>query len=1081
MSVTDRPHLEVHFEDHIVEYLTAAPAPAEAERWLLGEAAGYDPRRALYPEDVLGWLRESQPEAWARLEAVKGANLERELLDALVRKLADRGEAGGTLEVLRRGFGVAGAGTLLMSQALPADERNATVLARYRANRLRVVRQLRYNPDRAWSIDLVFFLNGLPVATWELKSDFTQGIADAVHQYRHDRSPKAPGGGAEPLLSFRRGALVHFAVSTTEARMCTHLRGEASRFLPFNQGHGGGAGNPPQARAEAGDGGRYPVAYLWEEIFQRDNLLRLIHRFFLFTRERREDAQGQRYWDERMIFPRYHQWRAVTRLDAALRAEGVGRRYLLEHSAGSGKTNTIAWLCHGLIRMHAADGARRFSTVIVVTDRTVLDDQLREAIQQIDHQQGVVLGVERSKGDGRAKSEQLAAALLAATPIVIVTIQTFPHALEAILEHSSLKDRDYAVVIDEAHNSQTGQAASKLRAALTLDDEDELARLSPTEIMARLQQARHFPDNVSYFAFTATPKHSTLTLFGRPDADGKPRSFDHYGMRQAIEEGFILDVLRGYLPYRAARKLAETVEHDQRVDAKRAARSLARWAAIHPSNVSQKVEFIVEHFRRNVAGLLNGEAKAMVVTGSRAQAVMFKRAFDSYIKQHGPAELRALVAFSGTVSGGTDPIPAHYPALADQEFTEANMNAVAGDLREVFDGDEYRVMIVANKFQTGFDQPKLCAMYLDKRVSGVEAVQTLSRLNRTAPGKDTTWVIDFVNDAEEIRQAFLTWYDRAEVSEPQNLDVIYTLKDQLDVAALYTPDEVEHVARLLAADLKPSQTSPRLNAAVAPAVERFNARLKEYNDTIARWENTVDECERRGDDKGAERAEANRAEYARERDGLLKLREAMGRFTRLYEFIAQVVPLGDPELEKLARFLRLYVKRLDSVPMQDIDLSGLAMTHFGIYARPRSDMTLGVNEDSPELTPASGGVSPGRDRARERISDIIRALNELLGEGLSAEDRIKDIANLFAVAENARRDDTVRKQIDAGNSEEQIMQGGDLHKNVTQSVIRMLGESRDQDQARHLLSDPEVMQAYARMVYRLMVSGLSLEDFRGEV
>ncbi|MEG7524469.1 MAG: DEAD/DEAH box helicase family protein [Chromatiales bacterium] len=1073
MSINDRPHLEVHFEDHIFHYLTESLP--EGERWLAGDATNYDRERALYPEDVIGWLQESQPDAWQKLVKLNGSNTKNRVLDALVRKLENKG-SGGALEVLRRGFGIAGAATLKMSQSLPEDDRNETVLAQYRAHRLRVVRQVKYNPAREWSIDLVFFVNGIPVATWELKSDFTQSIEDAVKQYKFDRSPKSPNGGIEPLLSFRRGALVHFAVSTTEAMMCTRLQGESSLFLPFNQGNEGGKGNSPQP--EGSD--RYPVAYLWEETFQRDNLLKLIHRFLIFESKQKEDANGRRYKQEMMYFPRYHQWQAVTRLDAAVRSEGVGKRYLLEHSAGSGKTNTIAWLCHTLIRMHEADGARRFASVIVVTDRTVLDDQLREAIKQIDHQEGVVEGIERGSafGDNAAKSARLADALLKGVPIVIVTIQTFPFAVEAILQNRSLKESNFAVVIDEAHNSQTGQAASKLRAALTLENDDELENLTPTEIMARLQEAREFPANVSYFAFTATPKHTTLTLFGRPDADGKPRSFHLYSMRQAIEEDFILDVLQGYMPYRVARKLSEAVDHDKRVDAKRASRALAQWTSLHPTNVANKVEFIVEHFRNNVARLLNGQAKAMIVTSSRAQAVMFKRGFDDYVKQKGYPDLKALVAFSGKVSGDTDPIPVHYPALSGQDFSESNMNDVKGDLRDAFDTDDYQVMIVANKFQTGFDQPKLCAMYLDKRVSGVEAVQTLSRLNRTTSGKDSTFVIDFANEPEEIVSAFRTYYEQAEVSEPQNLDVVYELKDQLDQSMLYQQREVDEVAEILTTELHATTASAKLINAVAPAVDRFNSRLTELNDTIRRWELVVDRKELEGDERGAEEAESQRSEYAAERDSLMKLRDGMRKFIRVYEYIAQVVPLADPELEKLSRFIRLYVKRLANVPMEEIDLSGLHLTHLGLYKRSESDMTLGVGEKS-ELKPVAGGIGEGRDRAREKISEIIHALNGLFGEGVSETDRIKRMGNLIAIGEHAGRNPTVRKQINAGNTEEQVMQGGDLQKAVTAAVLTMLSESKDEQDATRLLKDKQAMTSYARLVFKVLASDLSRDDLMG--
>jgi len=1072
-AAADTAHRERPFEDHVFTYLTEhAPEP---DRWLAGVSSSYDKARALYPEDVIAWLRASQPAAWAKLEKLNGANTDKRVLDALAKNLANS-DTGGTLEVLRRGFPVAGAGgKLAMSQSVPEDDRNASVLERHAANRFRIVRQLKYNPTREWSIDLVLFLNGLPVSTWELKSDFTQSVEDAVRQYKTDRSPKAPQGGVEPLLAFRRGALVHFALSTTRAMMCTHLKGDGSFFLPFDQGDNGRSGNP-----KSDDPDRYPVAYLWEEIFRKDNLLTLIHRFFLFESKQETDANGRRHRKESMFFPRYHQWQAVTRLDAAVREEGVGQRYLLEHSAGSGKTNTIAWLCHSLIRMQGPDDDRLFSSVIVVTDRTVLDDQLRDAIRQIDHQDGVVEGIERGSGfDAQAKSARLAEALLARTPIVIVTIQTFPFAIEAMLENRSLADGNFAVVVDEAHTSQTGQAASKLRAALSLED-DALQSLDPTEIMAKLQDARGFPDNVSYFAFTATPKHATLTLFGRKDDDEVPRSFHHYGMRQAIEEGFILDVLQGYISYTTARKLSETVQRDKRVDQKLAARALAQWASLHPTNVGQKVQFIVEHFRKNVAGLLGGQAKAMIVGSSRAQAVAYKREFDRYIIEKGYTDLSALVAFSGKVPGSALP-EEHYPGLADEEFTETLMNPGVKDLRTSFDTDDYRVMIVANKFQTGFDQPKLCAMYLDKRVSGVEAVQTLSRLNRKMPGKEaeSVYIVDFANDPDEILAAFRTWYDSAEISGPQDYEVVYDLKEQLDRSGLYTQAEVDEVARILTGELHATRQSARLINAVDAPVKRFNERLLNLNDSIARWDRLIADRDASGDERGAAEAEALRAEQDAERDSLLKLRDGMSKFVRLYEFIAQVVPLGDAELEKLARFVRLFRKRLASVPVEQIDLAGLQMTHWTLKEGDGIREGLGEGDgDAPTLDPVKAAIAPGKDRARERLSEIIRAMNDIFGADATDAVQVKRMTNLMAVSELARRDDTVRKQLAAGNTPEQIMQGGDLTRVVEGAVFDTMADGRDADDADRLLKDRESMRNYVWAVMQLMRSGLSSEDLR---
>ncbi|WP_425059177.1 hypothetical protein SCACP_38520 [Sporomusa carbonis] len=759
-------HREKGFQEYIVKQLAS-------RGWRVGKSSDYDTNKALLPLEVIAWLKESQPKAWSRLEALNKQNTTAVVLEQLVKKL----ESQGTLEVLRRGFAVAGGGTLQMSQGLPEDDRNQEVLHRYRCNRFTVVPELTYNQLTGARLDLAFFINGLPVATAELKSDLAQPLAAAIRQYREDRPLRCPETGREePLLKFLRGALVHFAVTQNEIAMTTRLNNEKTRFLPFNQGYQDGAGNPP------GTAERYAVAYWWEEILLPDNWLRIFHRFLLLKKETKEDAQGRPYISETLYFPRYHQWEAVTKLAATVRLEGPGHRYLIEHSAGSGKTNSIAWICHELIRLRQPDGKKYFDTVIVITDRNVLDAQLQDAIQQIDHQKGVVRAIDRENSN-LPKSAQLVTALKGTAPIIVCTLQTFPYAMEAILTETTLKNRNFAVIVDEAHTSQLGSSASKLRALLSLDLAEAEA-MTAEELLAEMQKVRGFPSNVSYLAFTATPKHSTFSLFGRlprPDEpageDNLPQAFHRYTMRQAIEEGFILDVLKNYISYNTAFRLGSEVLADKRVDSKQTRRALARWLSLHPTNVAQKVEMIIEHFRRSVAHLLNHQAKAMIVTTSRPQAVAYKLAFDRYIKERGYRDLAAMVAFSGVVTG-KDVVP----ELEGQDFDENSMNPElrGREMRKAFDGPEWQVMIVANKFQTGFDQPKLVAMYLDKKLSNVDAVQTLSRLNRTYPGKDRTFVIDFVNDPEQIVEAFRQYYQGAAIETVQDPNVVYQLKERLD-------------------------------------------------------------------------------------------------------------------------------------------------------------------------------------------------------------------------------------------------------------------------------------------------------------
>ncbi len=1054
-------HREVHFEDHIVHYLGE-------HGWLVGDADRYDRRRALYTEDVVGWLKDTQDAAWAKLESQNGEKTESAVLDRLVRELEQKG----TLEVLRRGMQIAGAGRLDMSQARPEDERNETTIARYRANRLRVVRQLKYAPDREWSLDLGFFVNGIPVATAELKSDFTQGITEAVEQYKHDRKPKDAGTGrSHPLLTFKRGALVHFAVSTSEIQMTTRLQGAKTFFLPFNLGRDGGKGNPPA------EDGRYAVAYFWERILEPANWLRILHRFVMLEEKIKEHADGRPYKSETMIFPRFHQWEAVTRLVDTVREEGPGHRYLIQHSAGSGKTNSISWTCHEFIRLRRPDGEKYFDTVIVVTDRTVLDAQLQDAIRQIDHQVGVVKAIDR-ESSALPKSQQLAEALLKKTPIVIVTLQTFPYAMDAILSETSLKDRRFAVIVDEAHTSQTGASASKLKAVLSMDAEDDIAEMSAEDILARLQEVRKFPENVSYFAFTATPKHSTLTLFGRPPDPSRPASDDNlpapfhvYSMQQAIEEGFILDVLRGYTSYQTAFKLAQAMEKDDRVDGKQANRALARWLSLHPTNVAQKVEFIVEHFRQNVAALLGGQAKAMIVSSSRAAAVSYKLGFDRYVAEKGYSDLQSLVAFSGKVPGGQVD-----EALAGREFDEANLNPDTGgqDLRTAFERNEYAVMIVANKFQTGFDQPKLVAMYLDKRVSGVEAVQTLSRLNRTYAGKDRTFVIDFANDSQEILAAFQQFYRAAQVEAVQDPNIVYDIRHRLDEAGIVFRSDVdryaEEVRRMMAAGEKPEAVQPRLMGLTDPATDRFNGKLHDLNEIIARWEETERTRREAGDLTGADQAELERSDLAKERDRLMKFKTDLSTFVRMYEYMAQVVPFGDSELEAFAGYARLLRSRLEGIQGEEIDLAGLKMTHYAL--RPRGELH-GVDqrvgdEDDPALRPVTAaGTGDPRDRERAFLSEIIEQLNQQLGLDLSEKDNVRFFER---VTERVRDNADVMAQVE-NNTMEQAMRG-DLPDAVTGAIVDSLAD--DQERSERLLSDGEVMKRFIQLVFRALSDDVRL-------
>jgi len=1040
-------HHECELERHIVEQLAAAG-------WLVGKPADYDAARALFPEDVIGWLDDTQPPAMDKLRAMHGAGTEAVILDRLVKQLDSKD--GGTVNVLRQGFAVAGGGTLAMSQGLPEDARNEMVIARYAANRLRVVPQLRYSLDKSDEIDLAFFINGIPVATVELKTDFTQSVEAAMQQYRLDRRPERKSGGSEPLLTFRRGAVVHFAMSDSDIRMTTKLVGDATFFLPFNRGNDGAAGNPP-----AEDG--YPVSYFWERVLQKDNWLHIFQRFVLQERKEAQGVNGKTYYKEALIFPRFHQWEGVTKMIDAVRVEGAGQPYLIQHSAGSGKTNTIAWTAHSLIRVRRPDGEPYFHSVIVVTDRQVLDQQLQDAIRQIEHQTGVVCAIDRQQSS-LPKSQQLAKAMLEGVPIIVCTLQTFPYAQKAILGEQSLRDRRFAIIIDEAHSSTGGSTADDLRYVLTGQSEEEWEQLSKEERLSVWQSSRQRPGNASYFAFTATPKHSTLSLFGRPcnpalpvSQDNPPAPFHLYTMQQAIEEGFILDVLKNYTSYSVAFKIGSEFVDDRRVDEKSARRKLAKWLSLNPVNVGQKVELIVEHFRKNVAHLLGGQAKAMVVTSSRAAAVKYHLALEDYCQRQGYDNVRAMVAFSGEVPNKEVEAPS---LPADHQFSETNLNPGLNgrDMRKVFDTPDYRVMIVANKYQTGFDQPKLVAMYLDKRISGVEAVQTLSRLNRTFPGKDKTYVIDFANEAEEILAAFKTFYRDAKVADIQDPNIVYDIKQRLDGMFIYEQAEVEAFGEAI---VDKDVTHQKLYSLTQAATDRFNGRLKTLNDAIDQWEKAWEIAHDSGDEKGMEYADVQRSEYCKKRDELMIFSESLSKFVRTYEYVAQLVEFGDPALEAFASYARLLRKRLKGMGAEQVDLGDLKLSHYKIK-KGAGLVGVAVQAEVPGLYGITdNGLRDARDREKKYLAELIEKLNNAFGKDITDTDQV---AFAVQVSEKLRADRQVMAQVQ-NNPLEQAMKA-DLPVKAIQAIAGAMNS--DQAMATKLLSDEATRAVFLTVLYELL-------------
>jgi type I restriction enzyme R subunit len=1079
------------FQDDILRQL-------QANGWLLGSADKYNRELALYPEDALGFVQETQEAQWQKFCANHPKDSERKFLELIAGQLAKADPNAthkdsrrfGTLGVLRHELRDRNA-RLSLCQFRPEHELNPETLARYARNRLRVVPELVYSPwasaaqlaegdnssgakAKAWRIDLVLFVNGLPVATLELKSEFKQAVDRAIRQYKTTRLPIDPvAKKPEPLLSFKRGALVHFAVSQYEVHMATRLEGENTYFLPFNKGTAdGGAGNDVPE-----DVNRYATDYLWNEVLLPDNLLSILARYVHLQIEDKEDWEGRKYKKESLIFPRYHQWDVVGKLLDAARREGPGQKYLIQHSAGSGKSNSIAWVAHQLSSLYKGDGGKQFHSVIVVTDRTVLDDQLQDTIYQFEHTDGVVGRINNKEGDG-SKSEKLAAALENAQPIIIVTIQTFPFVLRAIENSVSLKARCYAIIADEAHSSQSGSTARQLKEVLMKEaGDDPEAELDSDDIIAATVASRRASGNLSFFAFTATPKPKTLELFGRlphpdkvPSITNKPEAFHVYSMRQAIEEGFILDVLKNYTNYKVAYKLALKIqEADQEVESKRARVKLNQWVRLHDHNIAQKVMLIVEHFKDNVLGLLNGQAKAMVVTSSRKEAVRYKLCFDSYIKDKGYRKIHAMVAFSGEVEfNAKDP---NAEGLIGEKFTESNMNPLlkGRDMRKAFDSDDYQVMIVANKFQTGFDQPKLCAMYVDKKLAGVECVQTLSRLNRTYPNKAETgtFVLDFFNEPEDVLGAFQPYYQTAELADVSDPNLIFTLHDKLRAVGIFTWQEVEQFCASF-------YVKNKSNAAIAnickPAVQRWQQRYKSAVEAFKQAKMMFERTKKTGDTVLITNAENCLKDCQKEKDALEIFKKDLGTFVRFYEFMSQIVDYDDTDLEKLSLYARNLRPMLRETLLgeDEIDLDNVVLSHYRVAKIRQQDLQLKQDTAEYQLEPGEGlGTAKPRDLKEEFLSQIISRLNETF---VADQLTDKDMVNYaYTIRDKVGENRMVMQQIENNAPEQALL--GDFSKAIDDAI--MDSSTAHQNQMMQLLADPKKAASFARIVFDLLVSGKS--------
>jgi len=995
-------HNEIKFEEEICEHLGA-------HGWIYagGDAANYDRVKAIFPADVLEWVQHTQPKAWEMLVKNHGAQAGETLLTRLRHQIDQRG----TLDVLRHGIELLGLKQpLTLAQFKPALAINADILARYHANRLRVVRQVKYSVQNQSSIDLVLFLNGVPVVTAELKTDFTQKIEDAIDQYRMDRHPKPKGQPAEPLLSFPNGALVHFAISNSEVAMTTKLAGPATVFLPFNQGDDGGAGNPVNPK------GGHRTAYLWEQVWARESFLEILGRYLITQRDEKKQIKT-------IIFPRYHQLDVTRKLQEAVLREGFGGKYLVQHSAGSGKTNSIAWSAHFLAELHDAKNNKIFDTVLVVSDRNVIDSQLQEALFDFQRITGVVATITNKDG---SKSNKLAEALSGDKKIVVCTIQTFPALYKKMATMVTKEGKRFAVIADEAHSSQSGEAASKLKEVLGVEESEQSedgAEVSGEDVILSARMAnRACESGVTFVAFTATPKAKTMELFGtrpypsrKPAKDNVPAPFHVYSMRQAIEEKFILDVLQNYTTYKMAFNLAHKGKNydEQEVERSAALKKIMGWVKLHPYNISQKVEVVVEHFRKHVAPLLGGRAKAMVVVGSRQEAVRWQFAINKYIKDRG-YRIGTVVAFSGEVidkESGPDPFTENSLTL--------NPNLKGRDIREAFKGDEYQILLVANKFQTGFDQPLLCGMYVDKRLSGIQAVQTLSRLNRCYPGKDQIYVLDFINDAKEILESFQTYYATAELTATTNPDLVLDLRNKLDSLGHYDQFEVD---RVVTVELKPKAKQSELVEALTPVVDRLIRRYKAAQEAFKI-------ALEKKDEEAKEKAK-------KELDALVLFKTDMSAYLRLYMFLSQIFDYGNTDLEKRAIFYRRLVPLLEfGREREGIDISKIFISAHTLKNLGKQPMPLGEGENI-KLEPITGVGSGGvNEKVKAPLSQIIEKVNELFEGDLSEQDKLIYVNDVLMG--KLLESQTLEQQA-GSNSKEQFAGSPDLDREIDNAIISAL-------------------------------------------
>jgi type I restriction enzyme R subunit len=921
-------HTELTFESAIEASLL------EFGGYIKGYSTDFDTNLGLFPTYIIEFLKTSQPNAWAKLANIHKDEVDKKVIQRLIKEIDLRG----VLDVIRKGFTDYGV-KFQMAYFKPESALNPEAEAQYLLNSLTVTRQLYYERVGNNSIDMVLSINGLPIATIELKNQFSgQSVMNAQKQYVYDREAN------EPIFQFKKRSLVHFAVDTDECFMTTKLDGKRTRYLPFNLGYNNGAGNPINP-----DG--YRTAYLWEYVWQKDSFMDIIGKF-LHLSIQEFDMGGVTKKKEAIIFPRFHQMQVVRKVTTDAKLNGPGKNYLIQHSAGSGKSNSIAWLSYRLSSLHDENNDRIFDSVIVITDRKVLDSQLQNTIYQFEHKDGVVQKIDKD-------SQQLANALSAGSNIIITTLQKFPFILDKIGE---LPARKYAVIIDEAHSSQGGEATKKMKEVLSAKSLDEAERDEAftgleddaEDEIRKSMLARGKQTNLSFFGFTATPKPKTVEVFGTMEKNDKPEPFHLYSMKQAIEEGFILDVLKNYTTYKTYFKLSKEIEDDPKVNKKKASRAIARFLSLHPHNLAQKTEVMVEHFRQIVSKKIGGKAKAMVVSSSRLHAVRYKEEFDNYIKENGYTDIKTIVAFSGKViyNGAVEGV------------TEVELNGFSEKmLPKKFASDEYQLLLVADKYQTGFDQPLLHTMYVDKKLSGVKAVQTLSRLNRMNPGKEDTFILDFANETDDIINSFQPYYELTSIKENSNPNYLYDLKSEIEKSNIIWESEIINFCNVFFKSTKTlSVTEQRkLNAYIDPAVERFKKLpVEDSKDDVLGNESTQE-----------------------------NFKNTLQSFNRTYSFLTQIMPFYDVELEKLFTYTRFLYKKLPRTSQQDKFKLGdeVSLEYYRLQKIGENNLLM---EDQAVYELEGGGEGGIRLSKEDQValSEIIEVLNKRFSTEFNPADKL---------------------------------------------------------------------------------------------